>query len=275
MINKEISTEVMLAPEEELLAMLRQNTPIEEGYTRIALPRLGYYSQDKTEGKGKALKVVAEAGVFYTEVKAGEEYLKEEIGTEIEMTVVYSRKKLTYYDSQTEEFTSSSLYDNDNDVVTLFKAGKVLSKDTPENLRKLKEYEKMGDDGKMKCKLEINRVLYVIYNGNPYEMTIRGSSMYSFSTYSKSLLVTSVLTSVTSTAEKKGTIEWNKLAFSSARPLTIDELREVVAMQTQIKEGIAQEKEYFAKLAERTAPLQVGESLENVVAELNAPTGFE
>lgn len=266
------NTEVMSQPNKELLARLQQNTPQEEGYTRVSLPRLGFFSQDQTEGKGKATVVTNEAGTFYLETKDGDKYVKNEIGKEIELIVVYSRKKLCYFDSATEEYTSSSLYDNDNDEVTLFKGGKIVIKGYPEDLRGMGQYQKVGDDGKLKSKLEVNRVLYVLYNNELHELTIRGSSMYAFSTYAKSLLVTSVKTHITSTPEQKGSIEWNKMQFVSMGTLSDDELMQVLNMQDEIKDGIAQEKAYFAKLSQRdNKPLQVTESIEDVVNQLNAP----
>ena len=256
--------EVMSVPSAELLAELRENTPVEAGYTRIQLPRLGFYSQDQTEGKGKQMVVTAEAGTFYTEVKVGEDYVKTEIGKDVELTIAYYRKKLSYYDQGTEKFTSSSLYDNDDDIVSLFQEGKKIATGKPQELRAQAVYQKMGEDGKVKSKLEENRVLYVIYNDEPHELTIRGSSMWSFSSYSKSLLVTSVLTNITSTAEQKGTIEWNKMAFSKVRDLSAEEVMTVVGLQRQIKEGIAQEKSYFTEKVD-TVP----------VISISAPTKLE
>ena len=241
------NTEVMSVPSADLLAKLRENTPVEAGYTRIQLPRLGFYSQDQTDGKGKQMVVTAEAGMFYTDIKVGEDYVKTEIGKEIELTVVYHRKKLSYYDQASEKYTSSSLYDNDEDVISLFLDGKKIASGLPQELRSHPTYQKMGEDGKVKSKLEENKVLYVLYNGVPHEITIRGSSMWSFSSYAKSLLVTSVLTHVTSTAEQKGTIEWNKMAFTKVRDLNAEEVMAVIDMQEEIKDSIAHEKAEYAK----------------------------
>ena len=259
-MSKEVTT-----IDQELLNQLQQNTPVESGFTRISLPRLGFFSQDKFEGKGKAAKLIQEAGMFYIEAKVGDEYIKTELGKSIELALVYNRKKLSYFDSATEEFISSSLFDSEDEQVTLFKAGKKLTSGYVKDLQSLPEYQKLGDDGKMKTKLELNRVLYVLCNGDPYELTIRGSSMWAFSTYAKSILWSSVLTGITSTEESKGSIEWNKMAFTNIRPLNNDELRAVIDLQNMIKDSVVQEKAYWASRKEEIVPPV------DILAEFNMP----
>lgn len=263
--------------DQDLLAKLRENTPVEEGYTRVRLPKLGCYSQDQTietkDEKGKKkIEVVAEAGIFYTEEKVGEEYVKTEIGTNILMRVVYTRKKLSHYDANTKIFISSSLYDSDNDEVTLFKAGKVYLRGIASELRNLPEFQEIDKEGKPKSKLEVNRVLYVLYDGKPHEMTLRGSSMYSFSTFSKSVsLVTAIEVAVTSEAKEKGSIHWNQLVFTRTRDLNNEEIMETIAMQEEIKEAIQAEKEFFSKQTPVAIPIRADEeSIEDVMKSLGA-----
>ena len=59
------NTKVTTTLTDEQRALLGQMTPQEQGFTRIQLPRLGMYSQDKFEGKGKSAVLVKEAGMFY------------------------------------------------------------------------------------------------------------------------------------------------------------------------------------------------------------------
>src|ERR1035437_9924377 len=84
---------------------LRQAYPVEQGFNRIQLPRLGYVSQDRFEGKGKEAKVVTEAGTFVLETETSEVdkdnkkiWSKEEIGNKIEGVILFQRKQLSLYD---------------------------------------------------------------------------------------------------------------------------------------------------------------------------------
>src|SRR3990167_1616754 len=100
MTKKELSTVVT----EQALEQLRQSYPVELSYTKILLPRLGMYSQDVMEGKGKVAKVVSEAGEFYTDRQTDEEdkegkkiWEKTELGKEIEGIILYQRKQFRFY----------------------------------------------------------------------------------------------------------------------------------------------------------------------------------
>ena len=58
---------------EEQMAELNQGMAVESGFTKIQLPKIGLYTQDKWEGKGKTAKVIAEAGVYYIEEASDEQ----------------------------------------------------------------------------------------------------------------------------------------------------------------------------------------------------------
>ncbi len=45
------TTALTTVADEKSLAELREQFPAEQGFTRIMLPRIGMFSQDKTEGK--------------------------------------------------------------------------------------------------------------------------------------------------------------------------------------------------------------------------------
>ena len=109
-------TAVTTKADTEQLEILKQSYPVEQGFNRIQLPRIGMMEQDKTEeGKGKAMKVVAEAGdLLYRSTdgrrngrKGKKIWDKKEIGTSFEGTIVYKRKQLRFYDSANETYTSS------------------------------------------------------------------------------------------------------------------------------------------------------------------------
>ncbi len=74
-------TEVMNIASEEALAILKDSYPVEQGFKRTFYPRLGFFSQDQTEGKGKGMRVVSEAGTFYVEKQSDQ--VDEETGKTI------------------------------------------------------------------------------------------------------------------------------------------------------------------------------------------------
>lgn len=262
-MTKEIQTTLTA----EQKALLGQLTPQEQGFTRISLPRLGMYSQDKFEGKGKSAVLVKEAGMFYTEVPPTEkdgEWAKQEIGTLMDGIVLYHRKQLSYYDNATEKYTSSPIYDTPEDVVPLFMDGKEVHRGTTAELKSKYAYTD-PDDGKVKSKLEDMRVLYILKDGQVYQMTLRGSSMWAFSKYAKSCLVSSVLTRFCSEAKENGSIAWNQMTFDAVREITPEEASVVIDNITKITNAIAEEKAYFASLAQSKA------SLTNAVVENSAP----
>lgn len=247
-------------------AFLNQLTPQEQGFTRISLPRLGMYSQDKFEGKGKSAVLVKEAGMFYTEVPPTEkdgEWTKVEIGNTMEGVVLYHRKQLSYYDNATEKYTSSPIYDTPDDVVPLFMDGKEVHRGTTAELKAKYAYTD-PDDGKVKSKLEDMRVLYILKDGQVFQMTLRGSSMWSFSKYAKSCLVSSVLTKFNSESKENGSIAWNQMSFDALREITPEEASVVIDNLTKITTAIASEKAYFASLEANKS------AMTNAVAEEHA-----
>lgn len=247
--TKEVSSQV----NEEVLAELRASYPSEPSALRIILPRIGMYSQDKTEGKGKAMKVIAEAGVFYTERQTDEVnedtgkkiWDKEEIGTKFEGIILYQRKQLRHYDENNDKYTSSPVYDTDDEIVPLFCDKKEVDRGTPAELKSRPEYQYVKD-GKTKSKLEDNRILYIMYKENMYQMNLRGSSMYSYMTYARSVIPSTVVTKFGSEAKEKGTIAWNQMTFTIARDLDAEELQEVLTTVQKLKNTIAVEKQQYS-----------------------------
>jgi hypothetical protein len=245
-----MSKEIVTTITDEQKALLAGSFPAEKGYTRTQLPRLGMFSQDATEGKGKAMKVVTEAGTFYTEKETTDEdgnrvWKKEEIGTSIKGIIIYQRKQLKHYDEATGIFTSSSVFDDENEVVPLWANKAEIDRGTPEELKARPQY-KFEKDGKVKSKLEDNRILYILYEGDLYQMNLRGSSMYSWLTYSRKVIPPTVLTTFGSESKEKGTIAWNQMTFEKDRDLTTEEGDNVVGHVAQIRDAINQEKAFFA-----------------------------
>ncbi len=238
--------------DEAALAELRAQFPMEAGFQRVLLPRLGMVSQDKFEGKGKAATLVKEAGMFFTEVQTDtldesgkKTWIKTDLGTEVEGIILYQRKQLRYYDEATQSYTSSPVYDTDEDIVPLFKDRAEVARGTPSELKKAYEYTDPKDN-KVKSNLEDNRILYVLCEDTIYQMGLHGSSMYAWLSYARKVTPPAVLTRFSSKARENGAISWNQTEFEVARLLTMEEVQDVLSKVSEIKGGIAAEKNYFA-----------------------------
>lgn len=248
------SKAIQTVASEEQLALLRSEFPQEAGFQRTLLPRFGMVSQDVTEGKGKAMKVITEAGTFYIERETEELdenekkiWKREEIGTEVNANIIFFRKQLKYYDEKTETYTSSSVYDEDNEIIPLFCNKAEIDKGTPEELkaREIYEFEK---DGKKRSKLEDNRILYVIYKDELFQLNLRGTSMYAWNTFKRKIQSPAAyLLKLSSTAEEKGSLCWNKMKFEVVRDITGAEATTIIEKIKEIKDAVEAEKEFFAR----------------------------
>ncbi len=262
-MKKTNTKELALAPSEDALALLKQNFPQTGGFTRVLLPRITFKSQDVFEGKGKDKKVVIEAGTFFLERETEEVdehgkkvWEKTEVGDSIEGNIIYVRKQLRMYDEQTEEYTSSPIFDTSEDVVPLFCNKKEVARGTSKELKAKYMFE--GKDGKKRSALEDNSILYVIMDGEMFQLNLRGSSMYSFLSYARTTLPPAVLTKFTSEANENGGIEWNKMIFTAVRAINGEEAKMILEKQAEIKDAVAQEKAFFAD-ADATAEAVVAE----------------
>lgn len=257
------NTEVAVLNNDALEA-LKQNFPQTSGFTRIQLPRIAFVSQDKFEGKGKAKKVVIEAGTFFEERETDEVnehgkkvWEKTELGSMMEGVIVYHRKQLSHYDESAEEYTSSPIFDDSNEIVPLFCNKKEIARGTTKELKAKYSYVK---EGKTLSNLKDNVILYVLKDGELFQLSIHGTSMYSFTTYARKLqgAVPAFLTEFSSEACENGSTEWNKMMFEAKRQITQSEYDEVMSSVTGIKDAIAQEKAFFAD-ADATAEDVAGE----------------
>lgn len=250
--------ELAVAATDAQLAALGQEFPVELGFTAVLLPRLGMVSQDQTEGKGKNMKVVAEAGTFFIERQNDEVdpetnqkgWDRTELGTDTEGVILYQRKQLKYYDEAKEEYTSSPVYDNEDEVLPLFCNKKEVARGTPAELRKLYPGTSKSS-GKPISLLEDNKILYVLMkteenpDGEVLQLNLRGSSMYSFKSYARKVLPPSVVTRFNSEAKEKGSIEWNMMTFEVARQLSKPEVDDVLERIATIKTDIEAVKAAF------------------------------
>lgn len=238
---------------EAKLAALREDFPTEVGFERILLPRIAFKSQDVTEGKGKAMKVIMEGGTFLEERQGEEEdpetgkkpWTSEELGQEIEGVIVFQRKQLRYFD-ESGSVTSSPIYDNDEEVIPLFADKAEIDRGTPAELKA--KYPGVTQKGKPKSLLEDNRILYVLKDGELFQMSLRGSSMYSYMTYARKVrpAVPAVLTVFNSEPKENGSVAWNQMTFLAKRPLSEKEADEVLEKQQELKDSISAEKAFYA-----------------------------
>lgn len=245
---------------DEQRALLGDQFPAEAGFNRKWYPRLGMVSQHQTEEvrdpktKKITLNMITEAGTFFTDKPDPEEkdekgnpvQVHEELGMEIEATIIYKRYQLKYYNKDTEEFTSSPIFDSEEEIVPLFLNKKEIARGTPKELMAREEYIEIKD-GKEKSKLEYNRVLYVLFQGELFQMNFRGSSMYSYMTYARKNTPPTVLTKFSSEAKESGDIKWNQMSFETVRELNSDEADLVLEKLAEIKQDIVDEKASFSK----------------------------
>lgn len=245
------STAVANVMTEEQLALMRDSYPVEKSFNRIMLPRLGMTSQDVVEGKGKSMKVVTEAGTFFIEKQSDEEdengkkiWKREEIGTTIQGTILFQRKQLRFFDG--ESYTSSPIYDNDDQIIPLFSNKQEVDRGTPEQLKKRTIYQGKSAKGKPISKLEENRILYVLFKEEVYQLNVRGTSMFAFMTWAKKNLPPSVLTKFGSEPKENGAISWSQMTFEAVRILTADEADIVQSKMAEIKEAVEAEKSFYA-----------------------------
>lgn len=246
--------ELMNVASEESLAVLNQEYPKEQSFSRILLPRITFLSQDKLEGKGKAMKVVAEAGTFMSEKpnEAGE-WEKEELGKEIDVQIFYHRRQLRYWDAANESFVNSPVYDTDEDIVPLFQDKKEIDRGTQKEL----QAKFPALEGRKTSPLQDERVLYVLYKGEAYQMSIKGGSKWAFLTYSRKVNPSTVLTTISSEEKENGSITWNQMIFTEDSKISEKEAREIIAKVGEIKTAIGAEKSYYQNM---TAAISAPES---------------
>lgn len=254
----------------EDLAVLDSSYPVSEESNRLTFPRLGMLSKDLTEetgkGKAKTIKVIESAGTFYTEKDNGEVdeetgkkvWTKEFIGEEIEVIIAYERKQLRKFDASLKKFISTPLYDNAEQVLPLYLDKQVIKRGTPEQLQSL--YPALTAKGKKTSDLKEECILFVIYEGEMYQMTISQSSKWAFKDYKKGVNPSKVLTLVGSVEETFGTNAYRKMTFKNERFITQEELDSVLENQGILKDKAESDAQYL--LANANAPVASGKDAE-------------
>lgn len=251
-------TSVMSKADQEAIAFLDQAYPVEEGYQSVSFPRLAMVSQDQTEefknpktGK-KEIRILREAGTFFTSLQTEEKdeegkkiWEDNDLGSEIEGIIIYERKQLKFFDG--EKYTSSSVYDANDEVIKLFKDKKEVDEGTPEELKSRPMYQGKTAAGKPTSKLEDNRILYVLYEGELHQMNLRGTSMYAYRNYRRQVVPNKVVTVFNSEAKENGATSWNQMTFTPKRKINSKELQQVASITKDIIQGLSERRSHTSQ----------------------------
>jgi len=281
---------------QEALDALSAMFPQADSYNRTPQPKIVFKSQDiigdKLDKKGKPVldeddepeqTVVTKAGTFFVDRPDLEDkkadWSHDKIGMKMEGHIIHVRKRLQMFDGDLEEFYTTPMYDEPTEIIPLFKAGEFVAAGTPAELKALypttREYtdHKTGEKKERKGSLlEDAKVLYIVLDGEMLELTLRGSSMYSYREYAKETLVERTVTEFTSEKREKGTNKWNCMLFASSRDLTAEEAVTNLGILKELREAIDEEKEYYAaKRAENAEVAAPAVEAANAQVAIEAP----
>ena len=247
-----MSTELVIASGSALEALKNaypQNK--EDSYERTILPQIRFKSKAVLDEDGE--KVVMKAGTFVLVTRSEEKdehdkYTYEEtvIGTDLTVDVLYERYRLSYYDSAKKAYVSSPVFDDKDQVVKLFSGGKEYASGTVAELQAMPEFT-IEEDGKKKCKLQLQKVLYMVYNGELHEMTLSFSNGFAWRKYKQENMVPLVHTVFDSKKTEHGGNKYNELTYTVGGYLTEEEALENLTLVNEIKSGIEAEKAFFGK----------------------------
>lgn len=253
--------EVSVVSEEEL-ALLRESFPIIEGGKRVVLPILGMLSKDLTEesgtGKKKTIKVIEAAGTFFKNYDTGDEetgedgkvkkiWKKDYLGEEIDVIIVFHRRQLRIFDSSLNKFISSPVYDTADQVIPLFLDGREIARGNQEQLQAL--YPAVSEKGKKTSKLKEEKILYVLYENEMYQVKLTTSSKWAFQDYARKVGPATVVTKIGSIEETFGTNTYRKMTFTNKRLINASELKLIKENQTGLKETVESDRVFFLNRA--------------------------
>jgi len=249
------NTKALAVADDELMKQLEEGYAQEEGYKGIFFPRISMLSKDKTEetgkGKDKKIKVLAAAGEFSIErptEEVGEDgkkiWAREELGTEFEGIIFYKRHQLRMFNEGSKSYVNSPIYDADDEVIPLFENKKEIERGTPKELQD--KYMITNKKGKKVSSLEKNRILYVLYKGEVFQMQLRGSSLWALSDYERGVVSPTVVTKFSSEEAENGDVTWQKMTFKAVRKVTTEEAKKIIELKNTMNTAIAASKATFA-----------------------------
>ncbi len=274
---KKTETAVTTEASAEALAELAAMFPQGDTYNRTQLPKLVFKSQTKLDDDDK---VIVKAGTFFIERPTDDVdengkkvWSQTELGKELDGNIIMYRKRLQMWDQSAEEFTSSPMYDEEHEVLPLFCGGKLVATGTPAELRamfpemkEVTDYKTGEKKIKTVSKLKDARVLYILVDGELLELTIQGTSMYSFLDYLKKTAIPTVITTFNSEKKEQGATKWNQITFKINRTLSADEASLAVNTLSELLDGIKAEKEFYANKRAATAAIEGSSTTEGSTA---------
>lgn len=263
----------------EQLAVLNDAFPVVENNSRPSLPRFGMLSKDLTEetkvGGKKKIEVLQSAGTFYTEKDLGDvndegkkiwtkEYLGE--GEDVDVIIAFHRKQLRLFDKSLAKFISSPIYDSKDQVIPLYLDKRQIAKGNQEELQAL--YPAMSEKGKKISKLKEEKILYVLFKGELYQMNLTQSSKYSFLDYAKRVNPSTVVTTLSSIEETNGSNTYRKVTFKNTRTINSAEFDGVMEHQSNLKVQVDSDAKYFlSKANEVPAISQADKDFNDITAD--------
>ncbi len=261
------SKELVTTASEAQLAQLKAMYPQEDTYQKIQVARLGMLAKDVVEesgtGKNKTLKVINAMGEFYIETEGtneetGErEWVKSFIeGDTIDVLIAYNRKQLSMWDDGLGVYTNTPIYDSADDILPLWEGGKEIARGTPAELQA--RYPSLTQKGKPSSKLKEVKILYVIYEGEVYQVNLTQSSKWEFLSYSKGINPATVVTTIGSVEETNGSNTYRKMTFKSAGTISAEQAQVVIDTATTIRESVESEKAFYGKMnSEVKSPVDI------------------
>lgn len=222
----------------------------EDNYVKNVLPQVTFKAKAVLDDPGE--KVVIKAGTFMSKVRSEEqvdgkyEYTETEIGNKISVNVLYERYRLSYYDSANEAYVSSPVFDSKEELVKLFSNGKQVASGTVAELQALPEYT-VEEDGKKKCKLQLQKVLYVFHNGEVKELAMSLGNGYVWRKFKQDNIVPAIHIEINSEKTENGGNKYNQMVFKNAGWLTEEEAERNLAFVENIRKGIEAEKAYYGQ----------------------------
>lgn len=248
----------MTAEQEELLS---GGYPEEEERSQnIYLPRLQMLAKDKTEEKivnrKKEITVLEVAGTFYTETEDGEVEVEDEKGKivkkknyvknyfsdqeSIDLVVFFQRYQLKYYDNDTESWITSTVYDFKDEEVTLWHGKKKLETGKPADLQ-----DKYPRTDKGQPKLEAAKILYVLFNGEAFQISLSTSSKIEFLKYRASLSdnLPKFVTNISSEERVKGDNVYRVMKFAENGRTNAEQAELIIPAFQEVCAIVAAKKE--------------------------------
>lgn len=241
---------------EEQLALLNDSFPVSNDESRIIYPRFGMLGKDVVEvsgaGKNKKVTVLQAAGSFYTEKDEGE--INEETGKKkwtktfidgetVDIIISFQRKQLRMYDQSLKKYYNSQIFDDSNQFLSLFLDRQVVKKGTQKELQAM--FPTLTQKGKPSSKLEEEIILYVIYEGETYQMNVPKSAKWDFKDYAKLGNPSACITTLGSIEETKGDNTYSKVTFKKGRTIDRDEFEKVRENQTTLEEVVENDSQLF------------------------------